>query len=365
MRNYYKLHRKLIAHCCFLLAAFLLLIATAHGQNELSGRVINVSHDSASVSEVKVRLQLVKANGQMYTTIDSTVTDWRGRFRFRNIKPDSQATYFPTVEHDAVRYFGTPANFFGQSERKESTVAVYDTTHSDADLSTAMHHMFVEMSADVAVVREVLILNNQGTRTILSAASESLAVGATIGFSLPHGARNVEPLSGFTPDGFTVEHGRLFDFGIIGPGTKQMVYAYRLPAGDGLVSIHRTLDYDTQLFDLFIADPELEVNSPGLQAMGPFSIRNTVYQRFAKENAASGERITITIRGAIGAKVPNSTPMIVVTILFLVAGVVIANLGRKKQVDVRNEVNNTFREEKQKLIILQRFFQNDIVVSVH
>ena len=348
MKDFNKIDSNLCLSWYTLLVALIILTTTVHGQNVLSGRVINASKDSASVSGAVVKLQLMQAHGQMHRTIDSTRTDRRGHFRFRNISADSQATYFPTVDHHAVRYFGDAAVFKKSGDSRTSVVAVFDTTHSDKNLYTSMHHIFVDLGSDGAFAREVLILNNQGKRTIVAAADDSLADGATFGFTLPHGASAVEVLSGFTPNGHTVKGNRLLDFGVVVPGTKQVVYAYRLPFRNGLVAIHRQVDYDTRLFDLFIADQNLEVNSPDLEALGPFNIRNTVYQRFATENATRGERITFTVGGATGPLVPKSTAVIALTAIILITAVVSLNLT-KKRADTRSDFK-IFREEKQKLI---------------
>ncbi|MDZ7262403.1 MAG: hypothetical protein ONB05_09905 [candidate division KSB1 bacterium] len=178
---------------------------------------------------------------------------------------------------------------------QKSQPVVFDTTTSDDSIEVTLHHLFIEASKGLLSLREIIIFNNQGSKTFIGKREVTPGVRETLRFSLPDGFINTQLESGLSRDHADIKDNYLFDTVEVPPGTRQIAFRYQLPFDASEFVLQRKLDYPTTLFNLFVNNPSLGIASADLTFMGEFNIRDKTYFRYAGENLSRGHLLEVQL----------------------------------------------------------------------
>lgn len=316
----------------------------AYSSVQISGRVLNGSRDSVGVAGVTVMLQKMAA-GDMQD-IDKLVSMSSGSFQFTVPSPDSGINYFISSDHQGARYYSEAVAVETGSIRVPAQLVIFDSTHDNSAVQTMMHHVFVEDIGEGLAVREMRIMHNPLSRTILNAIHDEHETEAALRFLLPAAAQNVEAV-GSHFDELAAHPPYLYYKGILEPGNRQIGYVYNLAwhANEAALDLHIT--QATRSLDFFIANPDLVVQAEGVTDAGPFTIRNSTFRRYSAQNPAAGQRVQMVFRRQ-GAAFVTEHPyyaMATTAILMLLAMVVAFS---RKQTTPKNDPSAAKRKEGDK-----------------
>ncbi len=288
--------RKHVASARFWAAVLLVSVLSARADGtEVKGTVTNGSRENQPVAGCEVRLLRFSRTTFQETTLDSTVTNRRGQFRFRRVHPDSSAVFLVTASHHGVDYFGDMFHVLRPDTTVDLTVTVYDTTHQEPPLHVQMHHVFVEPDTEDFLFREVLVLHTPGNRTFLAPDT-----GRTFVLSLPPGAYAFQVESGLDLSQVRQAGHVLLSTQPLLPGAHQVAYSYRLVREKGKTLYQRPIDYPTSVFSFFVSDLSTNVTSEVLAREENFAIRGREYIRLAAGNLNPGTVVEVTLsRGGL------------------------------------------------------------------
>jgi len=280
---------------CFLLSA--LRLPAACGQAEpagtgvIEGRVIHQSDDSAPLAGAVVMLHVLSAQGPLQTI--EQVTDSDGRFSFRGLGTDPHRAYILTTEFSGVLYFGERV-VFENTAHAERDLEVYDTTTDDSALEVVREHMIVGFTRGALELSEVVVIGNNGKRTIVSREFAD-GVRGTVRLTLPEQAFGFEELQGLRGvEATKVPEGIVYESPIV-PEAAQFAFRYLVPY-DGAASITRQLDYPTKAIDLLVLDAGVGVSVSGLEAMEPIFRGQERYLRFQGSALAKGAQVAAVFK---------------------------------------------------------------------
>lgn len=277
---------------CWLLVTFLF----ARADVQISGVVLNGSADSAAVANIEVKLLAFRGHDQQLNFSQTTATNRNGQYIFAGIPADSAIIYYISVDFEGVSYYSTPLHYDEFSgDRGQRNVVIYQATDDLSVIDVPMHHIFFQAEVDMGFVREVVIIRNNGTKTIVTGMEKGVPARATLRLPLPSGTRQLQLITGLDENSTTLTESILESSGPIVPGTNRISFAYQVPGHSNRFILSRELQYHTNVFSLFTYGDNLKVESAVLAATGPFTIRDVVYHRYAAESIHRGNFVDIGI----------------------------------------------------------------------
>ena len=346
-----KKHFKFLTITIFILYAVSQHAALA--AYRIQGRIINASRDSAAVAAIQVHLQKIKSNDTVPTELLQTQSLSSGKYRFTVQNIDSASTWFAAVDYQGVRYYSNGINWKDNRHTQHQDIVVYDSTHSSADVSEFMHHIFIDNLGRTIRFRESRVLNNPGKKAITNAIHNQHIGNATLQFELPQTAINFVPTSSRAA-GEIIRHGQfVFDKTIMLPGNKQVSYSYEIPWRGETMPVSFTVEHPSRTFNLFISDPNITLVSSRLTDNGPFSIRGITYHRYGLNNMAKGSKISFMLRRAGGEHKQSATMAITLTIFLLVLALVIGYTRKTREISSNEKIDRPKLAQRRKELVLE------------
>jgi hypothetical protein len=227
-------------------------------------------------------------------------TDGAGRYAFRYRTSGSpDAIYFVSAMYAGIAYFSEPLHHADVRDA-EGEITVFDTTSTAASLSVRGRHVIVSGvdSADRRTVIEVYELANDGSRTLVGAASGNRPTWTAL---LPRGAANFKAGQGdVSDDALAAKDGRALVFAPFAPGIKQLSYSYTLPAGSFPLTL--PLERLTPVLEVLVEDPSATATAPRLTAADPVSVDGRNFKRFLAQDAPAAGVLTVDVPGVQGAR---------------------------------------------------------------
>lgn len=302
-----------------LLLFYILVIQTSLWAQQnvvFKGTVLNGSKNNTIAKNLGVSLQRIVGGNGAPNILQETQTNSAGVFSFAISNVDTNSSYVVGANYNGVTYFSETTQFKNSLLLAEKQLTVYDTTKSTANVTSFMHHLFLEDDGASIVFRETTVLSNPSLFTIVGSVHEHGIGDACLKFQLPIGAQNFTPSSG-NPSVELVRSGDfVFDTGVFVPGNKQISYVYQLPWRKNSTTVFLDIPYGANSFDIFLNNPNIKISSTQLVDHGPFNIRGTQYKRLGTSNIIPGSRIEFNIQRD-SKIVQDPVPIILFTTLLL------------------------------------------------
>lgn len=261
----------------YLYLTILQLLVFNHSAGKgIEGQVVNESRGGAPVKNVELILHQVDGD-----FVEKIRTDHEGRFKLEGIEGDPEDFYHLLTRYEGVDYF---TEQFRLVEPKEIQISVYDSTHSDEAIEAEAHHLIVEVDKRELTVTEIIILHNSGEKTFVG----------EIEIPLPKGAMNPEFLEGIR--GVEID-GRFYDDQGIKPGSKEMVFRYRINASSQKAILSSHLHFPTSLLSFLISDPHLSVKSSQLSNSEVQRIGDREYLSLVGRDLPKGSVVEVVVEG--------------------------------------------------------------------
>ncbi len=280
-------------------AALLLLaagaIAAPASQGTISGTVQNLTGGTASpVAGQTVTLTTYVNNAEVAEA--TTTTDARGRFAF-TVPADPARTYVANVKYKGGDYDSLPVTFTAEERTREVTLRVYEPTTDLSTIRVNVHHVIVEPGEGLVRVTELMVFANPTDRTYIGATVRQDGKRETLRFRLPDGAADVSYLEGLMECCVFTAPGGFVDTMDVKPGTREIGFSYTVPSRGGRATVVRTLDFPTDVVEVF-GGPAARLTAAGpLTAQAPVTTEQGTYSRFSAKTLARGTRISLSLSG--------------------------------------------------------------------
>jgi hypothetical protein len=268
-------------------------------------------HDSTTLPATRVVLHRV--GKQLQGPVDSTLTDARGRFRFR-YPSDTSALFLASARYAGIEYFTPPFRSLPGLSDSSLLIVVSDTS-SGVLVTLEARHIVVSRPAKDGTrsVLEIVVLANVGSRTRIAADSLRPAwagriPSGVVGF----GARE----SDVSPESVQQRNDSVLIFAPVAPGQKQIAYSYTLPASRHAIVF--PVDQPAAALNLLLEEFDARVAAPGLTRADSQTIEGRRFLRWSGAGIV-GSAVTVRFTPGFGALV---LPILVGAIgLALVVGV--------------------------------------------
>ena len=223
-----------------------------------------------------------------------------GKFILANLKIDTTLIFYPRTSFHDIVYYGKGIRLSKSEPARETDIVVYDTTTDKSNIQIQMDHIFIEENENVVTVKEILMLQNYGTKTYTGTPVTEAGHFHVLEFPLPENFENVQILTPQAQESMTIEGNMLIDTGLFPPGMRQLSFQYDIPNPGKSWHFSRPIAFPTGSINIFLSQPDLTIEGPGIVPMGEFPIRNISYQRFAVKHLMPGMPLEITLKNLSG-----------------------------------------------------------------
>lgn len=297
----------------------------------ISGYVKNGSADSTIIANAEVNLLVNRGHHLIDDSSYVQKTDAKGRFEFTDLKIDSTLLYYPRSTFGTIVYYGRAVRLTENMSAAQSDVVVYDTTSSPEKIVMQLEHLFIDAEPGRLSFREIFIMNNSGTQTFVGRHFDQPDQHYVLQFPLPDGFDEVEILTPEAQNLVRMEGGTLYHTELMSPGTRQFSYRFIVPSKKKEWQFSRPIFYPSGAVNIFISNPDLTIEGPGITAMGEFSIRGTNYQRYSAFHLMPGTELIFIIKNIPGRSFSFSIQWLVLAgVIILLAVGFIYTLRKSK-----------------------------------
>lgn len=288
----------------------------------IAGYVKNGSADSAVIAGAEVNLLVNRGYSVLDDSSYRKQTDANGRFQFTNLKIDSSLLYYPRASFVDIVYYGQAVRLTDKDPAAESDVVVYDTTSSAEKVVMQLEHLFIDAEPGRLLFREIFVMTNVGNKTFIGTHFDHPDAHFVWQFPLPHGFEDVEILTPEAQNGVRIDGGTLYHTELMSPGSRQFSFRFSVPVKRRDWPFSRPILYPSGAINIFVGNPQLTLEGPGVTALGEFSIRGTTYQRYSALHLMPGMALNFTIKNIPATAFSFSIQWLVLAgvVILLVAG---------------------------------------------
>ena len=118
-----------------------------------------------------------------------------------------------------------------------------------------------------------------------------------------------------------IENGILYDTALFSPGSKQVSFQFKVPYQKSEWQFTKQIVYATGGINIFLSDPNLVVDGPGIQPMGDFNIKGNIYQHYSiQQRLMPGMELSLLLKNLPGKTLDIKWIVLIVVGVFLTAG---------------------------------------------
>jgi len=259
-----------------------------------------------------VRVVLHRVGHDRQGPIDSLPADRSGRFRF-HYAGDTAAVYLVSARLGGIEYFSQPLKIDAARPDTDLILLVSDTSFTAPVTLTDLHFVISAPGPDgTRGVLTIAGLENSSDRTRVSADTLTPTWAAV----LPAGIQDFRPGQGdFSPEALAMRADSLLLFAPVAPGSKQVIWSYRLPASQSqfLIPVAGAIP----AVNVMLEDMDATVVGGTLAAADTQVIESRSFRRWS---GIFVQRGTITIRFPDRGRFRWALPVLVALIGLLLAG---------------------------------------------
>ena len=258
---------------------------------KIKGSVLNKTLNGTRVKDLEIILYQYKENKG--AEVARTKTDPNGSFLFQGLNRDKQISYYASAKYKEVNYFSEMTHFLKKKELSFD-LSVYETTDQDKDIHIKMHHILLETdnnTKDTFVVREIMIVENQGNKTYTGSKEVQPGKKETFRISLPKNAKNIQsmlPLAVNPWDGFSTVTA-------FSPGTKRIIFSYTIKPGGADYKFEKNLYLKTDSFNFIFPKNGIQVKSDQLIYKGPTPNSDQRFSYLAGKDMTEKSKVVIRL----------------------------------------------------------------------
>jgi hypothetical protein len=267
---------------------FTIGLAEAEVSGLIRGKLINQSLNQKGVENLEVKLYQFFEDKA--SDISRIRTDKTGLFVFEGINSDKDRAYYTSVRYKKVDYFSQMLNF-AKDTNINLDLTVFEPTHQAKDIHTKMHHIVVENFNDALEFKEIMIVENKGNKVYVGDRNFKSSRNATLRISLPKETDNVQLLS----PSLIKSGAGLIDTSEIMPGTKKIMFSYRINSARSYYKFEKDFHLNTDKFNIIVPENGIKVRSDQLEIRGPAENSGKRFYYLSGENLSAGSQVVLEL----------------------------------------------------------------------
>lgn len=222
-----------------------------------------------------------------------TKTDPNGSFLFQGLNRDKRISYYASAKYKEVDYFSEMTHFL---EKKELSfdLSVYEATDQNKDIHIKMHHILLETdnnTKDTFVVREIMIVENQGNKTYVGSKEVQPGKKETLRISLPKNAKNIQSIFPMAVNPW----GGFSTVTAFSPGAKRIMFSYTIKPGGADYKFEKNLYLKTDSFNFIFPENGIQAKSDQLIYKGPTPNSDQGFSYLVGKNMTGESMIVIRL----------------------------------------------------------------------
>ncbi len=268
------------------------------GKITVAGQIVNGT--PGGTVPVSLTLMLHAYDGNTTSLMLHSVADSTGKFRFEDLDMAPGRTF------EVMASLGHAAYFSPEIEPKvgqavlDAPITIYDTTTDASHVSIERMDTQLEFIGETWVqVSEAYILSNDGDHTVEGATKADDGTPATLRFSLPAGAKELEFQGGQLGQRFLQTADGFVDVWALPPGkgSSRVTVRYALRF-NSKVHLDRKLNYATTRINVMLPGSEVTLTSTLLQPQGfqPLDTGTSAWL-FTADALAAGQSFSFDLTG--------------------------------------------------------------------
>ena len=257
------------------------------GPAAIEGQVVNGTPGGGSV--VGSMVVLHRESPSVHEHLE-TVVDRQGRFAFRNVEVDGEATYGVSVTYEGG-LFGVDLD---PTVGEPVTLTVYDAVQGDDVLSVSSASLLfaqADVSSQSVVALEIVKVVNSSDRAYIPGPQPM----DVLRFGLPPGSQglNVQtPLAG--ADFIQVDRGFAL-VATVPPGEHEVLFRYSFPYTSKEVAITKSFRYGAGNLRVLAPEGLLDISSPELDGPETVDIGGRPYRLLQASGLDRGARVSLEL----------------------------------------------------------------------
>lgn len=258
----------------------------------LQGRVINGSTGEV-VAGVPLTLFALRSDSSALQT-QTTVSAADGSFSFGNLSRSPEFGYLVQGSYRNINYFGPDPQPFGEAERLEIDLDVYDLTSDGSQVMQSRLHRVVSFSEGMMTFADVHVFSNRGNETYIGSAMPDGNPG-TVQVGIPASATDVA----FRSNSVRPVDGGYVDGRAIPPGedSYSLFVTYNIPINANQQTVETPLFYDIAEVNVVAVDLGQQIQSPQLSPLGQEVFQGEPFLVFGSENLPAAQGLTLDLTG--------------------------------------------------------------------
>jgi hypothetical protein len=258
--------------CTLSFAALFTLLAetstAAEAGRTLQVRLRNGTAGAGAPAGAAVRVETLHGDAKVSTRLARA--DGHGIAVFAELSEDKDASFRAVAEYAGVAYAAQELSFSAGEDLRTVDLTVYEATQSSDSLVASMAHFFFKPEGRHVRVEEMAVIENRGDRTYVGRPAAGGPARETLQFALPSGAFDVQTGTGLMSCCIVLRGNLIVDSMELLPGSREVGFSYRLPAGASTLEFERPLDLPIQQAVVIAQGGGLESFTEGLEPMaGP------------------------------------------------------------------------------------------------
>jgi mono/diheme cytochrome c family protein len=272
----------------------------SQGTGTVSGQVTHAS-GQALPEGLEVLLRGFDDMNIVYT--QTTSIDADGLYQFSDVEMPAGRAFLATIEYEQATY-GSDIGMVEEGQLAiDLPITVYATTTDASILRADRLHLFFEFIDEKTVrVIELYIISNPTDKTLVPPAPGE----ASVSFSLPEGATNLEFQDGALGGRYIALPGGFGDTVSIRPGSGsyETLYAYSMPY-DRKLDLKLKAPMPVDAVVILVPEGQIKLKSDQLQDGGTRDVQGIQYHTYSGSLLAAGAELAMTLTGRPKSGTPS------------------------------------------------------------
>ncbi|MBI4304601.1 MAG: hypothetical protein HY665_09740 [Chloroflexi bacterium] len=272
-------------------------LAVQPGNGIVEGQLVNGTKGGSSVAGQDITLITTLKGTESGSS--TTKTDAEGRFAFEGLSTEPDSAYAMSVTFQQAVYTTESFSLSSNETTKSIVLDVFDSTTSAEVIKIQAAHTVVYVEADSLQVLEFASFINEGDRTYIGSRESTVVAGRreTLQFFLPEDVTDFQPMAGLVDYRISQTQDGFVDTVPVMPGTKEVVYTYKVDYRSGSYTFSRPVAYPTASYNFLVEGTDIRLTSDRLATQEPFYIREAPYSHLSGSNLSPGDTIAVQFSG--------------------------------------------------------------------
>ena len=278
----------------------------------IKGRVFN-NTDGKGMEGVDVYLS--SYIGDRKTGEDLFISEGDGAFKFTDLSWTN--SYSLGIKNEGIEYETAKTVFPPDKDSIELQLPLYESTESDENIALNLNHLVFSIDGNYMSVAEIYEFENRGEK-IYTGIKQGDNRFKSLRFNIPVEAEEFNLLQGLDSKDFIKQGDMAYGSTVFMPGSKRVVFSYRVPLSIGKNIIERKVVYNSATILILSPEKQNNIEVLGLKQLEPVNVGGDSYLRWLGQEIAAGTEIKILYSNLSLSIIPKDVyPVAIFAVIFI------------------------------------------------